>query len=383
MSGQQYAYYASGHKHKHYTGAASKYEILEELENGAKGFFIKVFFVNDKVNLNKWRITWDGIKQDIGDVVGVPIVKQDDMRHPHFTVQNLFAKGYIVDYALDEEKHEVQVIARILDAQTIKEIREGKMKFVSPAVVARDSLSLEEVDGVDVLTRWIALHLALVADPAYGTDAKITGTCNGMGHSCTLQLKKLAKPMLTELVANKTDDCISNKIPIIMSESPSMEHEQAVAIAISMCKKDSDADKKAENIPGSDSQNMDPLTQTPLLKKLMASTARIKSEYDQMVRQAGMPEHEGKWGFWVNIQDQDVFVSNGQTLEAAVKEQCGCALLAAINQKQLDIGTKIEMEHTKNKDVARQIALDHLNEDPEYYIKLLTHVEPENKHLLE
>ena len=38
--------------------------------------------------------------------------------------------------------------------------------------------------------------------------------------------------------------------------------------------------------------------------------------------------------------------------------------------KQLDKGVKIELEHTKDKSVAREIALDHLAEDPKYYDKL-------------
>lgn len=54
-----------------------------------------------------------------------------------------------------------------------------------------------------------------------------------------------------------------------------------------------------------------------------------------------------------------------------------------IDPKELQAGIEIELEHTKNPDIARQIAIDHLNEDPKYYTKLLTHVEPEKKHLLE
>jgi len=38
--------------------------------------------------------------------------------------------------------------------------------------------------------------------------------------------------------------------------------------------------------------------------------------------------------------------------------------------KQLDKGVKVELEHTKDKSVAREIALDHLAEDPKYYDKL-------------
>lgn len=37
---------------------------------------------------------------------------------------------------------------------------------------------------------------------------------------------------------------------------------------------------------------------------------------------------------------------------------------------QLDMGIKVEQEHTKDKTTAREIALDHLKEDPKYYSKL-------------
>lgn len=38
---------------------------------------------------------------------------------------------------------------------------------------------------------------------------------------------------------------------------------------------------------------------------------------------------------------------------------------------QLDKGIKVELEHTSDKKVAKEIALDHLKEDPNYYTKLL------------
>lgn len=37
---------------------------------------------------------------------------------------------------------------------------------------------------------------------------------------------------------------------------------------------------------------------------------------------------------------------------------------------QLDKGIKVEMEHTKNKDKAQEIAMDHLSENPNYYSEL-------------
>ncbi len=36
----------------------------------------------------------------------------------------------------------------------------------------------------------------------------------------------------------------------------------------------------------------------------------------------------------------------------------------------LEKGVKVELEHTTSKQIATEIAMDHLTEDPEYYIKL-------------
>lgn len=41
-------------------------------------------------------------------------------------------------------------------------------------------------------------------------------------------------------------------------------------------------------------------------------------------------------------------------------------------KKQLDKGIEVEMEHTDKKSVAKEIAMDHLFEDPKYYDKLET-----------
>jgi hypothetical protein len=41
-----------------------------------------------------------------------------------------------------------------------------------------------------------------------------------------------------------------------------------------------------------------------------------------------------------------------------------------VDSDQLRIGTEHEMEHTSDPKTARQIALDHLTEDPDYYKKL-------------
>lgn len=39
-------------------------------------------------------------------------------------------------------------------------------------------------------------------------------------------------------------------------------------------------------------------------------------------------------------------------------------------KSQVEKGTKVEMEHTDDSDVARETAMDHVFEDPKYYDKL-------------
>ena len=42
-----------------------------------------------------------------------------------------------------------------------------------------------------------------------------------------------------------------------------------------------------------------------------------------------------------------------------------------IDDKQLKVGTAVEKEHTSDPKAAKEIAIDHLTEDPEYYSKLI------------
>lgn len=41
-----------------------------------------------------------------------------------------------------------------------------------------------------------------------------------------------------------------------------------------------------------------------------------------------------------------------------------------VDQEQLQMGIKVEMEHTHDQDLAKEIAMDHLSEDPQYYSHL-------------
>lgn len=46
-----------------------------------------------------------------------------------------------------------------------------------------------------------------------------------------------------------------------------------------------------------------------------------------------------------------------------------------VNKRELAIGKRIEMEHTRNKKIARAIAIAHIKEYPHYYTKGLIPME--------
>lgn len=78
----------------------------------------------------------------------------------------------------------------------------------------------------------------------------------------------------------------------------------------------------------------------------------------------------------VDAYGKPMFV--GLTYEIANQQRTNPALhgkgfrrpLRLFNKKQIRMGLKVEMEHTRRKDVALRIVKDHLSEDPRYYSKL-------------
>lgn len=52
------------------------------------------------------------------------------------------------------------------------------------------------------------------------------------------------------------------------------------------------------------------------------------------------------------------------------KSKVGQHLMTNFLKKQLEKGIKVEMEHTNNKSKAKEIAMDHLSEKPDYYDRL-------------
>lgn len=66
-------------------------------------------------------------------------------------------------------------------------------------------------------------------------------------------------------------------------------------------------------------------------------------------------------GYFLFRNEEENFLSGGKGDETDEED---------VDPDELEMGIEVEKEHTRNKKIAKEIALDHLTEDPEYYTKL-------------
>jgi ppGpp synthetase/RelA/SpoT-type nucleotidyltranferase len=326
--------------HKHYIGAAHSFEILKPEDPIAGKYvrpdvaIIKTFYIDDTANVNDWQATWEGLKIDAEELPGTPIVLKEDLEHPKYSVQEMYDRGTIFDYDIDEENHKIIVYARITDLSIVERIKSGELEYVSPALIPRGSEYLTKVNGVDVLSRTLPLHLCIVGEPAYGKEkAKISHLCEGDGEACYSRLKTMT--------AN-VNKMIKREHELLDQGIPEDEvHE--------MLKKEFGSKYKSDAGDGTGGENsgiksklklhqadegIPALEQIPFIKKMKGDTARIASEINKIRYGSKHHIHKGREGRWTNIQGMEIFVAMNQSIKAAMADQCGCTKMAATVQEE-------------------------------------------------
>ncbi len=265
----------------HYHGGIETDDLqLEFLENyaGKSGFFLKKFLINDKLNLNKWGVTWDAIKKDVYNFIGRPVVLTPKRDHPKVYEQETYRVGEIIDVGLNELLHSAWQVSQITDKKAEKLIRQRKVKFGSPTVLVYSPETVEKKNiGSNIeetwLHRFIPAHDGLIGDPAYGKMIDfIPAICDGDGPACALKLSEVSADVnsdntdqltivpfvkstlkkhfraetFNEIVGyirqadeSKLDSCVERKIKILSDEHPEWDNDQVVAVAFSYCRKKS------------------------------------------------------------------------------------------------------------------------------------------------
>jgi len=322
--------------HKHYVGSAHTFEILNQNQDRPDVTVLKTFFIDDTVNENDWQATWEGLKKDAEDLLGIPLVLQEDLEHPKFSVQQMYDRGTIFDYDIDEPNHKIIVYVRITDPTVVERIKSGELEYVSPAVIPRGSETMNTVGGVDILGRTLPLHLAIVGNPAYGKmKAKMSDMCSGDGKECYHRLKMMSASAQVKEIIKREHELLDKGI----------DEEKVHKILKQEFESDNgdggDGDggnsgiKSKLKILNADSASdvVGPLTQIPYKKKIAASLTRLGSIFDQMKSGSAYPMLNGKEGYWIKAKEQDVFVARNQSINQALLEQCGCSKLGATETK--------------------------------------------------
>jgi len=271
----QVAQHTIENKITHFHGSIETKPIILNRYKGKEGTFLKKYLIGEEFNMNRWRVTWDAIKQDIKTFLGKPLVLTPKRDHPSVSTQEEFRVGDIIDVGLDELKRTAWQVSHITDKKVAELIRAEKIKFGSPTVLPYSKATTERVHLGDgrietTLHRFKGAQDALVGDPAYGKDVDfIPAICDGTGEGCALKLmevsasvnsdnidqvtivpfvtKSLKKHFKAETINDIVDyikqadtstlkDCVSRKIKIITDEDSSLSNDKVVAMAYSYCK---------------------------------------------------------------------------------------------------------------------------------------------------
>jgi len=262
----------------------ASHEILDNFE-GRTGKFIKGFLLNDKRNKNGWKVDWESIKKYASDWINHPGIYYVTYGEPDHTDGETYRENMsnqesyrvvnIVSVIPDELTHTLNYVGEIIDAEFEQEWNAGNINMTSPGIWPEEMETVGKMENgrpkLDV-TKHRALHVAYINEPAYGSDAYTIATCDGDGEACRIRLsaktddgvcmglcaqndlaplqevpliRKTLNNQFTKCEVDKmhgefvalagADNCVANKLQIIMEDNPDMAKDQQLAIAYSYC----------------------------------------------------------------------------------------------------------------------------------------------------
>jgi hypothetical protein len=175
-----------------------------------------------KTNGETWGVSFDTIDYYIKSAVGMPLVMYQHplgyLDHPEYYEQENYAVGRITDVVPLQTAASSAInrktyagIVEILNPELKEIILNDETKippFVSPAILPAYSEPIHNNNNNNnVYSNWKFAHLAIVGNPAFGTEARALKKCSGDALTCSAKLKtasstknKLTIKQLVELV---------------------------------------------------------------------------------------------------------------------------------------------------------------------------------------
>ena len=105
------------------------------------------------------------------------------------------------------------------------------------------------------------------------------------------------------------------------------------------------------------------VSHTELITFLAENPSPSDDDFHEWAEKKGYDVHDAEAEAYKLAAKLARFLVGGRSNEKKITEK-------NVNPKQLEMGIKVEYEHTPDEDVSKKIALDHLAEMDDYYTKL-------------
>ena len=324
--------------------AQTDFEVLDRYKD-RKGFFIKSFLISDRLNANRWRVTWDAIRQDFEDFLGKPglfwINPENKPDHPPsksalqetLQSQEQFRVADIIDVGLDESTKKAWQVSEITDDKIIDKIKKGEIHFISPAVWPKSIDDVEIKISSDgrhehILHRFNAMHYAFVSEPAFGKgDAFIKGTCTGEGELCNTKLQMVSAAIYDDEIDSSIED--SEQGPL---REPQLIIKKTKDTSACKCNMPKTSDKQQTSSATHTMQANQEITQEEL-KKLKDENSQLKSKLSQMEEDKKETEKNAKKGQTEEEKKEDKEARKAQDEEDKEKQKQQEAKIASLENK--------------------------------------------------
>ena len=270
-----------------------------EFENDDK-YFIKFFLLDATLNMNRWGVTEEALRKNLGSFIGKPFVLTNNFDHPSassgddlMVQQEKYRVGDIIQVGIEDRSGKAWGLAEITNKKAAEILKRGEVNFVSPSIVF-DNIDEKVIDGQSLITSFTGAHVAAVADPAYGiSKAEIKGRCAGGSQTCLSQLKRVqaSRSKCGKFTTIKTggkeiiiaaNECVERCVKK-KAENGTAIDEKALAICYSECG-ESNTIKEENTSTNTDQANiseesLDNITEKKLLKKKTVGVT--EDEYKQ------------------------------------------------------------------------------------------------------
>lgn len=331
-------------------GQSFKSDILDSWKD-KEGKFVRTFGMNTKRNENKWRATWDSIKENIHTALGMPGIAYEecdaagcslthveaDTFEENVEKQKPFIKTKIIDYILDEANESVDLIHEVLDDAFFEELQKGdKIKSVSPLIwPTNGGISINGTEknknGVELPVidtyHWEYVHHAFLNyDAAYGDDiAQVKTTCEG--NNCQIQLLS-GKLIADTTTANQQNLSHLKETPLLYKHKGQIHlvaatqcvkdilhkkkedgitiDDQALAIAFSECGESNKADISFKTCTCESNHNMPDEQMEQMKKDNEDLRAKLKAQDDEKEKEKSFDAKKGKYAkLFAETNDDD------------------------------------------------------------------------------